>query len=137
MWLALLGGGCVMIGMVMAMLGAWLVLPFVGLELALLIWAFRQIAKGDQDFERFSVGDGIWTYQARHGAETVSGQGALKWLGFDQWQQHGRRRLRLRYAGRTYPLGAFLTDGQCVTLGRDLQGLIDSVRRDPLKHSKR
>ncbi|MBV7255917.1 DUF2244 domain-containing protein [Pacificimonas sp. WHA3] len=37
-------------------LGAWLVLPFLAIDLALLIWAFRASARGSKAFERLRVG---------------------------------------------------------------------------------
>lgn len=36
-------------------LGAWLVLPFAGIELALLFWAFRYLENHAGDFERVTI----------------------------------------------------------------------------------
>jgi uncharacterized membrane protein len=36
-------------------LGAWLVLPFAGIELALLFWAFRYLESHSGDFDRITI----------------------------------------------------------------------------------
>lgn len=128
MWLVLLGGSCLLIALVLALAGAWLILPFAGLEVVLLLWAFREIGKGDQDFESVSAGDGAWRLEARRGSEVQSVGGALAWLGIEQTRQRGNLELRLRYAGRSYLVGAFLGEAQRVALGRDLRKLIESAR---------
>ena len=53
--LALLAAVTVAIGVVFAVLGAWLVLPFAGLEVLALAVAFRMYARRAQD-ERQTVG---------------------------------------------------------------------------------
>jgi len=112
----------------LALAGAWLVLPFAGLEAALLVWAFREIGKGDRDFESVSAGEGVWRLDARHGTEVLTAEGALAWLGVEQARRAGNLELQLRYAGRRYPVGAFLGEAQRVALGRDLRKLIASAR---------
>ena len=37
-------------------LGAWPVMPFAGLEVALLVFAFRVLGRHDADFERLEIG---------------------------------------------------------------------------------
>lgn len=37
--------------------GAWLVVPFLAIDLVLLIWAFRASARGSKAFERLRVGN--------------------------------------------------------------------------------
>lgn len=43
------------ISLAFAALGAWLVLPFSGLELAVVYWAFREMDRHAQDFERIVI----------------------------------------------------------------------------------
>ena len=40
-----------------AAFGAWPVMPFAGLEVALLVVAFRLVARHDADFERLEIGE--------------------------------------------------------------------------------
>ena len=43
------------IAVAFAVLGAWLVMPFAGIELALLYWAFRHLENHAGDFERVTI----------------------------------------------------------------------------------
>jgi uncharacterized membrane protein len=126
--LFLLGGSSLMIGLAMALAGAWLVLPFAGLEVILLVWAFGRIGKGDHDFERITLADGVWNYEARHEGVSLSGRGALAWLGIEQVRERGQLQVRLRYAGKRLSVGRFLSEEERAGLARELNGLIREAR---------
>ena len=95
------------LALVFAAFGAWLVLPYSALEMALLLWAFRWLERHALDWERVSVqGDRVTVEQQRAGILTRREFNRcwtrLEWesLGF------GRpARLALRYAGERVPFG--------------------------------
>jgi uncharacterized membrane protein len=52
---------CVGIALVFATLGYWLVLPFAGLEVGLLLWAFAHLRGHDADYESITIcGDRLY-----------------------------------------------------------------------------
>lgn len=123
-----MGGATGLIALAMALAGAWLVLPFAGLEVALLVWAFGRIGRGDRDFERITLQQGVWQYEARHDGVELSGQGTLAWLGIEQVRERGQLQVRLRYAGRQLSVGRFLSEEERAGLARELNGLIRKAR---------
>ena len=78
--LALLGGVSLTIGVVFAALGAWLVLPFAGLEVVALAAAFRVYARRAADWERIEIGAGrlqqaVWARRRDEPKTGVKGEG--------------------------------------------------------------
>ncbi|MBL8516286.1 MAG: DUF2244 domain-containing protein [Betaproteobacteria bacterium] len=127
-WLGMIGGMVAVIALGFAWAGIWWVLPFAGLELGLLVWAFNRIAVGDSDFESLDLQESEWAYQARRGGREVSVSGALSWLRVEQRRTRGRLVVGLCYAGRRYELGSFLSEDQRAGLARELAGLIRRAR---------
>ena len=105
-----------------AAFGAWPVLPFAGLEVALLALAFRVLRSHDADFERLEIGDHEVTVEARDAAKHT------RFVAHRQWarlvlRERGRRcTLGLAYAGRTVPLGRMLSDEGRRQLAERLRG---------------
>ena len=60
------------IGTGFALAGAWLVLPFAGLEVALLVGAYLFYARHAADYERISLGEGRLTIEIADGIENRS-----------------------------------------------------------------
>jgi uncharacterized membrane protein len=114
-----------------AALGAWLILPFAGLEMGVLYWAFRSIERHASDYERIVIdGDRVSVEicdtgracshdLSRHWAQmVVSGDGA---------------RLALRSHGREVEIGRHLNDGQRLALARELGG---ELRGGATRHAR-
>ncbi len=93
-----------------AFLGAWPVLPFAGLEVAVLTWAFRRIAEHDGDFERLEIVGTRVRVQARSGARESGFEGHAPWARLVVRDRPGRCELQLRYAGKSVDIGRLLTD---------------------------
>lgn len=91
-------------------LGAWPVLPFAGLEVALLALAFRALAAHDGDFERLEIGEHEVKVEARMARETTRFVAHRPWVRVELGEGAGRCTLRLVYAGRHEPLGRMLSD---------------------------
>jgi uncharacterized membrane protein len=93
-----------------AFLGAWPVLPFAGLEVAVLAYAFRRIARHDGDFERLEIEGRRVRVEARSGARVVSFEGHAPWARLVVRDRPGRCELQVRYAGKSVEIGRMLTD---------------------------
>ena len=103
-------------------LGAWPVMPFAGLEVALVALAFRVLREHDADYERLVVGE----HEVR--VEVRDAKFVTRFVGHRPWarvvvREHGARcTLRLAYAGRTVPLGRMLSDEGRRQLAETLRG---------------
>lgn len=106
------------IAVAFAALGAWLILPFAGLEMLALFLAFRDIGRHAGDYERIAIED-----------ERVR----VEWCEIGQLRNHelsrywaqvvtsrDGRRLALRSHGRELAVGRHLSDEQRLELARDL-----------------
>jgi len=99
--------------------GAWLVLPFAGLEMAGLYWAFRCIERHARDYERIAI-DGDKVKIERFEA------GRAQRDEFNRcWAQlvaaPGGGRLALRSHGREVEIGRHMNDDERLVLARELR----------------
>jgi uncharacterized membrane protein len=93
-----------------ALLGAWPVVPFAGLEVVLVALAFRVVESHDADFERF-VTDGVtfeWTRQCGHLVEALRGN--LAWVRVASAGLSGSKGIRLSYSGQSVLVGRDLAE---------------------------
>lgn len=93
-----------------AAFGAWPVLPFAGLEVALLALAFHVLGRHDTDFERVEVGEHEVRVEARDAQKVTRFVGHRPWVRVVTAGRGERLSLWLAYAGRTVPLGRLLSD---------------------------
>jgi uncharacterized membrane protein len=104
-----------------AAFGAWPILPFAGLEVALLALAFHVFGSHDADFERLEIRDHEVTVEARDASKHT------RFVAHRQWarlvlRERGRRcTLGLAYAGRTVQLGRMLSDEGRRRLAEDIR----------------
>lgn len=112
------------IGGAAAALGAWPVLPFAGLEVAIVALAFRAFARHDGDFERLEIAGGRVRLRTRRAARELELEGHAPWARLVVQERSGQFGLGLRYAGKTVPFGRLLDDGRrrewAAQLGRRL-----------------
>ena len=110
--------GCVMalaattsvVALAAAIVGAWPVVPFAGIEVALIAAAFRILARHDGDFERLEISGARVRLQARRAARITEFEGHAPWARLLVRRRAGRCELELSYAGRTVEIGRLLTD---------------------------
>ena len=115
------------VAMAFAALGYWPVLPFAGLEVGILAWAFDTLRERERDFETLTIdGDAVvleWRH-ARHGGRREMNR---QWIRVElDCAAPGRAcRLRVRSHGRDTEVGQFLSDDDrqqlAVTLRSKLQ----------------
>ena len=107
-----------------AAIGAWPVMPFAGLEIALLALAFHVLGRHDADFERLEVGEHEVRVEARDARRTMRFVAQRPWARVVVARRGGRCTLRLAYAGRAVPLGRMLSDEGRRQLAETLRGRI-------------
>ena len=98
------------IAVVFAFLGAWLILPFAGLELLVLGWAFRCMERLACDYERLTIAGDLLLVE-------LAEVGRVRRLQFNRWWaqvvcEPDGRRLALRSHGRQVEFGRHLTSEQ-------------------------
>ena len=104
-----------------AAFGAWLILPFAGLEIGALYLAFRLLDRRASDYERLTIdGDRLVVEQKRQGRVTRF-EGNRLWAQVVVRRQSERVELALRYRGREIEFGTFLSDEARSSAARSLQ----------------
>lgn len=110
--------------------GAWPVMPFAGLEVALLVLAFRMLAAHDRDFERLEIGRDEVRLEAREAHSFTRFVARRPWANVVVARRGERCTLRLAYGARAVPVGRMLSDDGRRRLAESLRGRI------PLRESK-
>ena len=104
-----------------AMFGAWLILPFAGLEVGALYLAFRLLDRRANDYERLTIdGDRLIVEQRKQGRLTRF-EGNRLWTQVVVRREYARVQLALRYHGREIEFGTFLNDEARSSAARSLQ----------------
>lgn len=101
------------------LLGAWLILPFSGLEMVVLCWAFHQVDRHAGDYERVAIeGD-------RLNVEVLDGRQVSRLELNRCWAQvvcaEDGSRLALRSHGREFEIGRHRTEEQRLAMARELR----------------
>ena len=105
-----------------AAFGAWLVMPFAGLEVALLALAFHALARHDGDFERVEIVGHDVLVEAREAATHTRFAARRPWARVVVRERGASFTLGLAYAGRTEALGRMLSDEGRRRLAESLRG---------------
>ena len=105
-----------------ALAGAWLIMPFAGIEIVALAVAFHLISLRDGDFERLTIAGQAVCLEA-------SERGVVSRVEFNRaWAQLVRRmdrrgcRLSLRSHGVEVAIGRLMNDEQRLSWSRELEG---------------
>lgn len=110
--MGVLVGTAVAIAASAALVGAWPILPFAGLEALLLGIAFQWVARHDGDFERLEIEGGRLRWEARCANRMSALDGHTAWARLLVRDGGGRCQLSLRYAGRTVAIGGLAAEPQ-------------------------
>ncbi|MEO8383950.1 MAG: DUF2244 domain-containing protein [Betaproteobacteria bacterium] len=100
--------------------GAWMVLPFAGLEILFLWFAFRIIGRHDSDYERVRVEDREFWWTRCEGGRVENLSGNAEWAHVLPVARNGRLEIGLRYMGKTVFVGKMISDAQRISLCRSL-----------------
>lgn len=118
-------------GMVFVLLGAWPVMGFFGLDIALIYWAFKINYRDGRAYETVDVAPDVLTVK-RFGPEgqeqkiEVNPYWARVALTTDR--PDGRTSLRVLAEGREFLLGQFLTDEERRDFAQALTGALREAR---------
>lgn len=107
------------IALAFALLGAWLILPFAGLEMLVLYLAFRYVDRHAGDYERIAIDGDRVELEFREGGATRRHELNRRWA---QLVTSGDgRRLALRSHGREIEIGRHLNAEQRQKTARQLK----------------
>jgi uncharacterized membrane protein len=112
------------IGAAAAAIGAWPVMPFAGLEVALVALAFRVVQSHDEDFERLEIGEHEVRVEARRARSVTRFVAHRPWARVVVRDRGSRCSLSLAYRGRSEPLGRLMSDEGRRALATRLRGRI-------------
>jgi len=107
-----------------AAFGAWPVMPFAGLEVALVALAFHVLRRHDTDFERLEIGEHEVRVEARDARAVTSFVAYRPWACIEVRDRGVHCTLSLAYAGRKVPVGRLLSDEGRRRLAEELRGRI-------------
>ena len=117
-----LAGLCFGIAITFATLGYWLVLPFAGLEIGLLAWAFEAIRAREDDYESVTISGDTLVLEWHDGKSAGRREMNRHWARvICRCRRSGRCRVCLRSHGRETELGHFLSDEGRLALAQMLQ----------------
>jgi uncharacterized membrane protein len=99
------------------------VIPFAGLELALLWWALRRSESMAGDFEKITVEAGQLTIETRRGALVERHEFQPYWARLQYVRPPGRsaHRLLISSHGKEVEVGSLLTEEQKMALAKELR----------------
>lgn len=120
LWLAVIMAPVLLVSAGVAWVGAWPVLPFAGLEMLFVWWAFRLVGKHDDDYEMLDVSshEFCWERRERRRIDRLTGNPAWATL---TWHQSGSvQGVYLRYGGRSVMVGTQLCEPERRQLARQL-----------------
>ena len=101
-----------------AMFGAWLILPFAGLEMLVLYLAFREIGRHAGDYERIAIGRERVRVESRETGQLSHDELSRHWARVVA--SRDGRYLALRSHGRELAIGRHRSDEQRLELARAL-----------------
>jgi uncharacterized membrane protein len=109
------------IALVWTWLGAWLILPFAGLEVAALVLAFVLNARHAGDYERIRLRPGLLTLEICSGSRVSRHELNPHWAQVVEAGSGMGRRVVVMSHGREYEVGRHLDDDARQWLAKELQ----------------
>jgi uncharacterized membrane protein len=110
-----------------AALGAWPILPFAGLEMAVLLAAFRYVERHAADYERIAVEGDMVRVESFEGGRTRRHEFNRHWARLVV--DGGGDRVALRSHGRELEIGRFVDSGRRIEIARELGRRMDARQR--------
>jgi uncharacterized membrane protein len=110
-----------------AYVGAWLILPFAGLEMLVLFWAFCYMERHATDYERIAIDGDRVRIEVCEAGRARCHEISRYWARVVVGRDGGR--LALRSHGREVVIGRHLNDAQRLVLARDLGSQLRGAAR--------
>jgi uncharacterized membrane protein len=137
-WLMLIGASALTLGVAASAIGAWPVLPFAGLEVLLVWFAFRVLGRHDADYEMLQVSGNVFFWELRFGNDLQRLSGNPNWAHVAQSDATGGavKQLQLTYAGKCVNVGSMMNERQrrelAEIVGRSFRRMGDDCYRGQL-----
>ena len=111
-----------------ALLGYWLILPFAGLEIGLLAWAFQAMRRREGDYETLMIEDELIVLEWHAGTRGERREMNRPWVRvLCDCSAPGRDcRLRLSSHGRETEIGQYLSDEARLQLAATLRSKLQA-----------
>lgn len=121
---------CMGIAGFFAALGYWLMLPFAGIEVGVLAWAFENLREHDRDYESVSISGDCLRIEGHELGKTWHRELNVHWTRVDCICERGENlcRLSVRSHGETIELGRYLNDQGRMELAATLRSLCQKNR---------
>lgn len=120
LWLILIGSNAFIIALVAFLVGAWPVVPFAGLEVALVALAFYLIGQHDNDYEQLEFDADQFCWQRQDGKAFTELRGNKTWLQLLVKKVGREQQLFLRYAGKEINVGSGLLEHDRIQLAKTI-----------------
>lgn len=122
----LIAGATLAIALFFALHGVWMVLPFAGLEIAVLGWAFYHLHCHARDFERITVDDNHVLIETRDYKRSYRTELQRYWARLIVRTTPVTRRARLyvRSHGREIEIGRFMNDEERAQVARQMRACL-------------
>ena len=111
--------------------GAWPILPFAGMEVALLAFVISRVQMAVQDQEVLVLGESFVDLTRRHGREIDSFRFNRHWVRVKLCESGARNlhnRLEIGSHGKFVEIGSFLTDEERVSLAQNLTARLNRAK---------
>jgi uncharacterized membrane protein len=131
-----IGGLSFASGIVFLVLGAWPVVGFLGLDVALVYWAFRVNYRAANAYEEVVVtASELKLRKVSHHGKVAEWSFNPLWVKLDREvdEEYGTARLFLVSRGRKLPLAGFLTPGEKESFAAALGAAIGEAKRGPTR----
>jgi len=130
-FLALIFSNILIVAAGFTLIGAWLVLPFAGLEMVALGVAFYVISRRDGDFERFTIDNDAICIEASDRGASCRVEFNRAWAHLvRRMSLHGRGcTLALRSHGKEVAIGRLMSEEQRLVWSRELEGRLRIVNQ--------
>ena len=111
--------------LVFAAFGAWMVLPYSALEMAVLFYAFRCFERHAGDWERVELAGESLIVESERAGKRSRQEFNRQWARVEvALSRAGAPRLAIRYAGRLLPIGQDLGPAEQVAMAHELKRLL-------------
>jgi len=117
---------CLAVGFGFAWLGAWMVLPFAGLEVVALVSALAWVLRHKMDSESLSINGDIVSLVVNEQGKKNTIQFNRLWVQLVVLQRFGNLRLVLRSRGQEIEVGRFLVQTDRLFLAQELRARLGS-----------
>ena len=131
-----IGGLSFASGILFLVLGAWPVIGFLGLDVALVYWAFRVNYRAANAYEEVVVTSSeLRLRKVSHHGKVAEWSFNPLWVKLDREvdEEYGTARLFLVSRGRRLPLAGFLTPGEKDSFAAALGAAIGEAKRGPTR----